>query len=223
LGIIIGCWVGARRALLYRPSFYTAALATRDQDREQAGREFERNVLALHNDLRRRGTWKRVFSQDQINSWLALELPKKFPELLPPSVREPRVALEPGMVHVAFAYEDERWSTVIDLTLELALAAEPNTLAVRLRGARAGRIPLPLNRFLADISAAAAEADIALRWAQRDQDPVALISLGESDPQGKAPRTVVEFLEVGSGSLTLAGTTAAEGGRNRASGAGGGG
>ena len=142
-GILLGLYL----ALLQAPDFYQAAVAMATAEQEVAGQQFERNLLALHNDIQQGGEWTRVFSAAQINGWLAVDLPDKFPQSLPPAIRDPRVELEPRRLQVAFRYEGERLSTVVSLSLEVELADEPNTLAVRIRQAQAGWIPIPLKDF----------------------------------------------------------------------------
>ena len=83
----------------------------------------------------------------------------------------------PNRLQIAFQYESDQLSTIVSLSLEIGLADEPNTVAIRVRKAQAGWIPIPLKDFLDHISEAARRADILLRWAQQDGDPVALITI----------------------------------------------
>ena len=142
-----------------------------------------------------------------MNAWLAVDLPEKFPELLPPSIRQPRVAFTPQQAQIAFQYQTERLSTVVSLSLEIGLAETPNTLAVGIRRAQAGWVPIPLKDFLDHISAAARRADIMLQWAQHEGAPVALITIPDSRDEQGQPSFVIELIEVTEGALTIAGTS----------------
>lgn len=216
IGAAAGLYFGAQQALRHEPAFYTQALETPAVDQQRAGREFERNILQLNNDLRHKGQWKRVFTDSQINGWLAMDLPKKFPELLPPTIDQPRVALVPGTVNVAFRYQDTDWSTVIHLSMDVHLTEDPNTFGLRIRNARAGWIPMPLKDFLDQISQAARQADLPLRWAQRNGDPVALITIPyQSDGEDSKP-IIIETIDIGEGTLTIAGRKGTIGEQTRA-------
>jgi hypothetical protein len=86
----------AYRATQHVPAFYQAALVERPVEQKAAADQLERQVLELHNEARKPGRWEARFSQDQINGWLAADLPVKFPGALPEGVSAPRVAIEPG-------------------------------------------------------------------------------------------------------------------------------
>jgi hypothetical protein len=167
----------AYRASRHVPQFYERALAADPVVQRTAGDELERRALELHNEVQVAGDWEAIFTQQQINGWLAVDLLEKFPELLPPEVTDPRVEITPEEVRIACRYHDENIETVISLALTAALSEEPNTVAVRVKRARAGALPIPLKQFLDDITAAARDSGLDLRWLQSEGDPVALIRL----------------------------------------------
>jgi hypothetical protein len=198
------------QALHTQPAFYQDALAVSTVQQQQAGDEFERNLLRLHNDVQQSERWERVFSDDQINGWLAVDLPENFPDLLPPSVSQPRVALTPETLQIGFLYRSDQLSTVVSLRLEITLAAEPNTLAICLRQAQAGWVPLPLKDFIDHVSEAARRADIRLRWAQQDGAPVALITLPARRDSDQQEPFLLQLIELGQGTITIAGKSVQE-------------
>ena len=130
--------VGLRSALHRVPDFYAEAIVIPAAAQEAAGETLERNVLALHNEVRDSRQWSAVFTDEQINGWLAADLPEKFPQVLPPELQDPRVAFVPGQLQIACRYADDTLTSVVSLTLEVRLAEEPNTLAVRICGAGRG-------------------------------------------------------------------------------------
>ncbi len=202
-----GALLGLRLALQQTPDFYRVAVAAPVAEQEAAGRQFERNVLALHNDLQLSGQWTRVFSAAEINGWLAVDLPSKFPQLLPEAIHDPRVELTPQRLQVAFRYETPQLTTVVSLSLEVQLADEPNTLAVRIRQAQAGWVPLPLKDFLDQLSDAATRADLNLRWAQRDGDPVALITIPRDQDESGSDSFTLQSIVIRNDELVLSGHT----------------
>jgi len=209
-GISGGLFLGLHQALHQQPSFYRDAVAVPGNDQRRAGRAFERSVLALRNDVEHSQRWEETFTDDQINGWLAVELPEKLPELLPPSVQQPRIALTPGRLRLAFRYDTQQVSTVVSLTLDVTLADDPHSLAIRIREARAGWVPLPLKDFLDQISQAARRGGVDLRWAQCEGDPVALVRMAPRERSEDAERLILEQLVIEEGSVTVAGSTQAD-------------
>jgi hypothetical protein len=108
-------------------------------------------------------------------------------------------------MHLACRYESPQVNTVVSLTLDIQLADQANTLAVRFRSAQAGLIPLPLKKFLDHIQAAAERADLTLRWAQTEGDPVALITVEPERPAYENQRVIVDTVKLRDGEILLAG------------------
>jgi hypothetical protein len=199
--------VGAYQAAKQEPEFYRQALSQQPQQQKKAGFELEQQVLELHNETRQDGRWQAVFTAEQINGWLAADLPDKFPKALPRGVTDPRVAIDPEQAQIACRYDDDKLSTVVSLAVELHLTEEPNVIAVRICQARAGVLPIPLKQWLDRISTAAQRSNLPLRWSQRDGDPVALVTV-PTEHKDYAHRFVrLDTLELREGAIYLAGRT----------------
>jgi hypothetical protein len=203
LAITLVLWA-LYRAAQQAPRFYREALAAPRLQHDEAER-FERQALALHNQLQHAGRWEIRFAQEEINGWLAAELPAKFPELLPPGLADPRIAIEDGAVHLAVRYGRGGTSTVVSLSGHAHLTKEPNEVAIHLRQARAGLIPIPLSRFLREISERAARANIPLRWTEADGLPVALVRVPFQWDDDTDRRLILESLALASNELVIGG------------------
>ena len=57
------------------------------------------------------------------------------------------------------------------------------------------------------MSDAARRADLLLRWAQRDGDPVALITIPRGEEENAQDRFLLKTIEIRSGELVLSGCT----------------
>jgi uncharacterized protein YpmS len=193
------------RSLKHVPPFYNQALAANSVKQEIASEELGSRATALYNDVRLRQKWEALFTDDQINGFLAVDLPEKHPRLLPKDVREPRVAITPEHVTLGFQVEASGVTTVFSVEADVYLS-EPNVIALHLQGARAGKLPLPLQKVLDHISVAAQRLKIPLRWAQADGDPVALLTIEPTSPQGKH-RMQLETLELHDGEVYVAGSS----------------
>ncbi len=192
-------------ALKRQPEFYRQAIQLDQAVQKQASDRMLQRAAALRSDVEKEGQWQALFTAEQINGWLAVDLLENFPDLLPQSCRDPRVEIQPGGMTLAGRLTRGAETCVVTLTVEPYLP-EPNVLAVRIRGARAGLVPMPLNEILDSISEAAEKMDLRLQWQQADGDPVALISV-PSPPDQDGPLVQVETIRLGEGEIYVAGTT----------------
>jgi len=200
--------------VLYRgtqhvPEFYAQALAPTLPPAEQVklGDEFERETLELHNHATQIGRWEATFTDDEVNAWLANQLPQNYPRALPPGVGSPRVQISPALVQVACRYEGEPFQAVISLAAEVHLTDKPNQVAIRVRSIRAGWVPLPLKQFLDTVTEAARRNGLELVWSQTDGDPVALFQIPSRHAQYQYREIRIDTIEVQDGKLRLGGHT----------------
>lgn len=195
------------RASQQVPEFYAEALAAPPQVQAEAGQELERKALALNSQVRRPGRWEARFTQDQINGWLAVDLPRKFPGSLPSGAADPRVAVTDDELQLAVRFQKGNVNTVFSAAGEAYLTDQPNELAVRIVSVRAGALPVPLARFLDEIAVRAARSGLPLKWTESEGDPVALVKLPLEGPEFRGKRLVLEELRLEEGVIVVAGRT----------------
>jgi len=219
LAVIAAGLFGLYRASQQVPKFYRQAITLDPVAQKQASDQMLQQAAALASDLRKEGRWQAVFTAEQINGWLAVDLLENHPGALPRSLRDPRVAIDPDGVTLGCRFQRGNLNSVVTLTIQPYLP-EPNVLALRIHKARAGLLPMPLAEILDRISQTARRMELRLEWRQTDGDPVALISIPPPrDQQGKVVR--IETLRFRDGEIYLAGTTRAtkgEGGRGKGEG-----
>lgn len=203
-GILI---LGAYQASRHVPDFYEEVLVV-DADRaSEEADHLEREVFDLHNQAREEGNWEARFTDQQVNAWLAVDLPEKFPRALPRGVSDPRVAIDPQGAVVACRYQKGSLRSVLSLRVEVYLTDEPNVVAFRIRKARAGALPVPLARVLTTITRVAQKLELPLRWAQTDGDPVALVTVPDRHPALDG-RLTLQQVQLSEGQIKVAGCTA---------------
>lgn len=198
-------WAGVRALLRHEPGFYRDALAIPAETLDAAGIEFEKTLLAVHNDLRRGAGWEANWSQTQVNGWLASDLPEKFPRLLPAEIQNPRVRFETGRASVAFRYQQDKWDLVVSAQLHARLTDVPNQMAVRVESLRAGALPVPTGDWLQRISTAFRRQGILIRWTEERGRPVALVTVSPPVPESRDHEALIEQLEMTDQWLRLAG------------------
>lgn len=200
-----GSSLGLYRASQSVPDFYEQALAFDAAKADEAGDELEQKVVELHNELEASPRWELCLSDQQVNGWLATDFVEKFPNLLPPEVKDPRVSFQDNVAHIACRVDSSKVSAVVSLKLEAFLTDQPNQVAVRVSQVRAGVLPVPLTKILDRVSAAAIRSGIDLRWAQQEGDPVAVVALPTERPDVRND-VIVETLQLGEGMLRVGGS-----------------
>jgi hypothetical protein len=196
-----GGWVYT--ASRHVPEFYAEALKPMTSAHSQSGHELTQNVAAISSEALRGGRWRATFSDWQINSFLAVDIPKKHPRLLPANIHDPRVSIRREEASIGWRVSGG-WEAVYSLSI-VPYVAEPNVLSVRIRRIRAGALPVPLGEVVDGLSQAARQAGLRLQWQQTDGDPVAVIHL-PTDPDAPQ-RLLLDTVELTDGAIVVAGHT----------------
>ena len=194
--------VAAWLALRHVPGFYRQATRSDPVAQRKASDELLSRVSSVVNQARREGAWSVWLTEQQLNGWLAVDLVENHATLVPESVANPRVHITEHGLYVACRYREGWLSPVLRVELDIRVV-EPNVVAVRVLGVRAGRLPLPLKRLLQGIADAAARMNLRLRWYESASGPVAMIELPPIENDGVS--FSIERLEMSSGRLLAAG------------------
>lgn len=189
------------------PDFYAQAMAmpqTAEPPKVAADR-VERNVLTVQNRLERAEPWQLVLKDMDINAWLATELAAKLPMALPGDIEDPRVVLREGTVNIACKHR-QAMGGVLSIVLAPSLSNKPNELAIHVQSFSLGRLPLPQKQYQEQISKAAADARLNLRWEEHDGTAVAIVDLPSQFED--LPNRDIELtsIEVTAGEIVLQGT-----------------
>ena len=199
LGLLI-VWQASKAV----PDFYAEALASDPTRQSEASDTMIQKTTLLVSDVQKTGRWEALFSEEEINGWLAVDLEENHRNSLPAEISEPRVAIETGGMQLAFRTRRGHVQTVLSVALDVYLA-EPGVLGVRIRRVRAGMIPLPMGSVLDMIRDMGNRQGLMIRWQQAEGDPVAMVQI---EPVAKGDKTVViDSLELAGGEIYLSGTT----------------
>lgn len=162
------------------PDFYRQSLALAPQQLAESGAVFENRVLELQHSAQVEGDWQTIFTEDQVNGWLAVDMPRKFPKWLPKSVSQPRVSIEPGELKFACRFESRKLSGIVVATADAFCTEKENEVGVRIRSVSSGIIPIPVKRIADAITKGLHETGVPASWTEIEGDPVALITLPRS-------------------------------------------
>jgi hypothetical protein len=184
------------------PDFYESALAQSPPPavRHEAAREFAEQTAQLVRDLQYSSTWEQEFTQTQVNSWLAEELPERYGDRIPRGVSDPRVQFEDGLVRIGFQIASKRFEGIVSLDLRPSVP-EPNKLAITVESLYAGLLPLAPASFTGDVSKQLDKYGVEHEWQTVDGRHVLLITIVPN----RGDRPILEELTVGDEKLRIAG------------------
>jgi uncharacterized protein YpmS len=201
LAILAAVPAAAWLSLTYQPSYYRAMVLQSREQREGKARKFVAQSLQLRNDIVNEPTWEAVFSDQEVNAWLAEDLVSHFADQLPPEVYEPRVLFEMDRIVLAFQLRQRGVQSVITVVARPRVP-EGNTLELTLEKIRAGILPVPADNVLDRIIEYARSLGVDVEWTRRDGYPVVLIRY---TPNLQRDDVQLEEVQIRSGQLRLAG------------------
>lgn len=191
------------------PEFYKAALRQTPEVAKLKGAELEATLLEIYNAVLEQGPWRGEVSQDQINGWLAIELPEKFPELLPEDVLEkPRVSITHGEISIAGRAQYQGMKGIVVGKLDVFKTDQKNQFAIRFRSIYAGIIPIPIKAFADQISKVLNQQGHQTMWAELEGDPLLVVIVPEEDLLIHGLyRLNVETIDIEDEKITVSGMT----------------
>jgi len=196
-----------RQATQSTPEFYAVAMKLEPENANKSGEELEEQVFAFRNEVKKPARWSLRLTDQQINGWLASDLEEKFPDLLPKEIKNPRVGILEKTFHAGCQYKGANLNSILAISLECYLVeGETNLVGIQFHRATAGTLPIPLAQVIDIIDEYAEKAEIPIRWQQRNNDPVALVTI-PSQGEGIEGQIRVDMIELKAGEILLAGET----------------
>ncbi len=189
------------------PEYYEALLDQPMEVLDEAGDQFETEILELQNSAIELGEWQAVFTQDQINGWLASDLPQKFPNSLPREITQPRVALNLDELKIIFRYDSPKLTGIVEASGDAFCTEELNQIAVRIKHIRSGVLTLPIASWTKQIGNILIKNGCPTQWTEQDGDTIALIELPLDVSEQEDQKLVIESIEVLDGKVVLQGVT----------------
>jgi hypothetical protein len=199
--VIGGLYYAARQV----QPFYKQALTLEPEVLERGSREAESRGSALFSDARQGGKWHALFTAEQINGWLAIQLAENQDESASSKLRDPRVAISPEILTIGAQTNRGGVETVISVDASV-FVTDKGALAIRFMSGRAGALPLPAMLLADEIAAWSERLSLPVRWTQQDGQPVAIVEL-HSDPSTEERQFFIDTIEFGEGELYVAGHT----------------
>ena len=188
-------------SLTHKPRFYRTMVALPKGRQQAEAKQFVRQSLQLRNDIVNEPTWEAVFTDQEVNAWLAEDLVTHFADQLPPEVHEPRVMFEVDKVTLAFELDQGPVRSVIWVVARPSVP-EGNVLELSFEKIRAGMIPVPAEALLDRITARARGRGLDVSWKRDGEFPVAVLRY---TPHEGRDDVKLERVEIRKGEIRLAG------------------
>ena len=205
VGIAVGLIGGlAVVGLLLKHEPPTGAAVGSGPDTERAAARLVTKGAALHAALGRAGPWGAAVSDTELNAWLATDLPRNHPQLLPRSLSAPRVWFRKHHVELTVRAGSGLLSAVVWCDLEVTLRGV-NQLGIVIEKAAIGALPLPAAPVLAELGRRLAALGCVTELRPRDGRMVLVVYIPAT--LGGGPHWRLESLRIDAGEAVLAGTT----------------
>ena len=201
LGTLVAIPVGGWFCLTYQPSYYRDIVLQSHEQRQGKARKFVAQSLQLRNDICNEPTWEAVFSDQEVNAWLAEDLVSHFADQLPSEVNEPRLLFEVDRIILAFQLRQRGMSSVITV-IARPRVPEGNTVELTLEKIRAGILPVPADNVLDRIIEYGRRHGIDVEWTRKEGSPVVLIRY---TPNLERDDVQLEEVQIRNGQMRLAG------------------
>lgn len=187
--VVLLAGISGTLVLLLRhvPAFYVRTEIPPGPHRTKCSGEFVGELARLFAGISDKKLWDGRLTEEQINSYCQEDLLKEHADdrPLPAGISEPRVALEPDRIRLAFRYGTGLWSTIVSVDLRVWLVAkEANVVALEFQGMHAGALPISSQSLLERASETARRHDIDPTWYRHAGHPVLLLRFqaGRSRP-----------------------------------------
>src|SRR5947209_8283925 len=170
-------------------------------ERAVKARRFMAQSLQLRNDICNEPVWEAVFTDQEVNAWLAEDLVTEFADQLPPEVHEPRVVFEFDRVTLAFELDQGPLRSVIWVVAQPRVTS-PNVLELTLEKIRAGVLPVPAEKVIDRVIEHAQAHGLDVHWKRVHGLPVVV---ARYTPHSRREDVLLELLQIGDGEIRLAG------------------
>ena len=130
-------------------------------------RKFVAQSLQLRNDICNEPNWEAIFTDQEVNAWLAEDLVTHFADQLPSEVHEPRVALRGRPGHPGLPVRSGSAADSSSAVVARPHVPEGNVVELTLEKIRAGFLPVPADNVLDRIIEYARYHGIDVEWTRR--------------------------------------------------------
>ncbi len=211
--VIAGVAWWAWRAVNTTQPWYEEIVLVEPATAAEASRQCERQVTVARERLQDGLPWEMVFTQDQINGWLAHEAKQHSADGILEVFQNPRVSITPDQIRIGGRYLGSGMNTVLSLTCKVSLTDNTNVAAVHIDGVSAGQLAIPRERAIDRLKRETKNHPLPVIWEEEDGHQFAHLFIPDKIANDLGPVTI-DTLEILEGKIRIAGRSrrmAAEG------------
>jgi hypothetical protein len=201
IAALLGC---AYYAAQQEQPYYEQALRAEPEALQRNGKELESRASVLYSDVKQVGRWRALFTDEQINGWLATQLVTILGGKLPDEMRDPRVATTANQLTLGFRTRAKGVESVISVSASV-LVTEGGDIGIRFESARAGSLPLPVMAFAEQLAMLCSKAKLPVRWTYQNGHPTAIVAIASKASDSRD--FFVDSIELRQGETYVAGHT----------------
>jgi len=214
--VVLGVVWWLYSSVTHVPEEYAEILAAEEAAAEEFGeeptetpqevksQEMLQRVTTLRNDVRRGGEWHAAFSDDEINGWLAIDLPENHAKRLPQEVSKPRVLIDGEAITLFVQVNAGGVKSVVSLKVQPTIE-QPGVITLRILGLRAGTLPFSISGWKSDFERLARENNATLVWEEDSEETTIHFTL-PTDPDKFGQVVRVTEIALREGEVYVGGT-----------------
>ena len=187
------------------PRFYQQALQTPPQELQAAHRSFVQAAAELERELQQENQWQAEFTQEQLNGWLASELPGWLAEHEIEEFEQPRLQLVDGRVQLACRWRHSSLSGIVVLECRPIFDPAAESLSLEILDVRSGWLPIATSRWLTPVQDLTANINLPARWDVSSGLPTLHLLLKDRLYDERGPLSL-QSLTISDGRIRISGT-----------------
>mgnify|MGYP006952843762 FL=1 len=172
---------------------------------EQDARRLVTSVSAVHAAFVRVGRWEGVFTERELNAWLALDLTRNHAELAAGWARDARIEIGSGRVRAGCRVGRGLFSVIGWIEAEVHLR-DINQLGITLSDARLGLLPVPRGPILRELARRLDSLGMVTEIRRLDDRSVLVVYIPSTHEAGGVSHWL-ESLRIAPGEVAVAGET----------------
>ena len=192
-------------AVKCKPAFYAKSLKVEQSVLVQKSKAAVEKTMGTFEKLKPTETnWKTEYTEDEINGYLAVDLKRDYPKILPKEIKNPRIQLLDDQLEFACEIDSGSFSGVLDLGMKIQFPS-PNSCEIRFQKAKLGLLPFS-NETIRDLLADGLRQSGAKVEIKEIEGEPAFVANFAIPLEEKKLLLLLENLSVQNGALSLAGS-----------------
>ncbi len=205
LFLILGLTVAALLlAVKSKPKFYAKSLQVERSILARKSREATEKTTETFAKLTPlRSGWETKYTEDEINGYLAVDLARDHPKILPPEIKDPRISLQNEKLEFACQIENGTFTGVLNLVMDVKFP-QTNRCEIRFQVARLGLLPFSRETVRDLLADGFRQSGVKVETPTIEGDPALVLDF-QIPIQEKKLSLLLESLTIENGEISFSG------------------